>query len=53
MIKVRLNDKGVGCSKLDKIRSMMGLLCAVLRVTGHGENKDTKLCSTDHYIMFV
>jgi len=53
VLKVRLNDKGVGCTKLNKTQRMMGLLCAVLQVIGYGENKVPILCSVDHYITFV
>ena len=34
--KVRLNDKVVGCIAVGKTQSMIGLLCSVLTVMGHG-----------------
>jgi hypothetical protein len=35
-VKVRLNDRVAGLTKLDKTSRMSGLLCAILKVMNYG-----------------
>ena len=51
MLKVRLNNKVAGLTKLDKTQRNIGLLYAVLKVTGCSSQTFSPLIKLSYYVL--